>query len=138
MAQFSSKNKASRTSRRWWTDIDINMTLHPQNKDVVLKYDINAVKRSLKNLLKTNHYERPFKPSLGTNFSTMLFEMIDMANIKVAEQEVRGLIKKFEPRAKVQQLFINPHGNTLDISILFTILNRPEPQELNLILERVR
>ena len=138
MAQFNSKNKASRTARRWWTDIDINMTLHPQSKDVVLKYDINAVKRSLKNLLSTNHYERPFKPSLGTNFSTMLFEMIDMANIRVAEQDLRDLIRKFEPRAQVDQLFINTYGNTIDISILFTILNRPEPQELNLILERVR
>ena len=138
MAQFNSKNQASRTARRWWTDIDINMTLHPQSKDVVLKYDINAVKRSLKNLLSTNHYERPFKPSLGTNFSTMLFEMIDMANIRVAEQDLRDLIRKFEPRAQVDQLFINTYGNTIDISILFTILNRPEPQELNLILERVR
>ena len=138
MAQFNSKNKASRTARRWWTDIDINMTPHPIDKDIVLKYDITAVKRSIKNLLQTNYYERPFKPSVGTNFSQLLFEMMDLANIRVAEQNVKDLIKKFEPRANVDQLFIDAYGNTINISILFTILNRPEPQQLDLILERVR
>ena len=138
MAQFNSKNKASRTARRWFTDIDINMKLHPESKDMVLKYDLQAVSRALKNLIQTNHYERPFKPSLGTNFSTMLFEMIDMANIRVTERDIREMLKTFEPRAAISNLAINPHGNTLDITILFTILNNPEPQELNLILERVR
>ena len=138
MAQFNSTNKATRTSRRWWTDIDINMTPHPIDKDIVLKYDITAVKRSIKNLLQTNYYERPFKPSVGTNFSQLLFEMMDLANIRVAEQNVKDLIKKFEPRANVDQLFIDAYGNTINISILFTILNRPEPQQLDLILERVR
>ena len=49
MAQFNSKNKASRVARRWFTDIDINMTLHPQSGDVVLKYDIQSISRALKN-----------------------------------------------------------------------------------------
>ena len=138
MAQFNSKNKALRTARRWWTDIDVNMTLHPQNKDVVLKYDINAVKRSIKNLLLTNYYERPFKPGIGANFSSLLFENIDLLQIRVVEKDIKDMIRKFEPRAAINELFINPIGNSLDITILFTILNRPEPQELNLILERVR
>ena len=43
MAQFNSKNQSSRVSRRWFTDIDVNMTLHPQTGDLVLKYDINAI-----------------------------------------------------------------------------------------------
>ena len=55
MAQFNSKNKSSRVARRWFTDIDINMTNHPNTKDVVLKYDINAVKRSVRNLILTNY-----------------------------------------------------------------------------------
>ena len=138
MAQFSSKNKASRTSRRWWTDIDINLTLHPQSKDITLKYDINAVKRSLKNLLSTNHYERPFKPSLGTNFSTMLFEMADVTNAVIMEQNIKELIGTYEPRALVTHVFVNVIKNSIDLTVLFTILNSSEPQELNLILERIR
>ena len=63
MAQYNSKNKSTRVARRWFTDIDINMTLHPESKDITLKYDINSIKRSIRNLVSTNLFERPFKPS---------------------------------------------------------------------------
>ena len=49
MAQFNSKNKSSRVARRWFTDFDINMKNHPETKDMVLKYDLQAVTRSIRN-----------------------------------------------------------------------------------------
>ena len=51
MAQYNSKNKATRVARRWFTDIDVNMANHPESKDLVLKYDINAIKRAVRNLV---------------------------------------------------------------------------------------
>ena len=75
MAQFNTKNKSSRVARRWFSDIDINMAIQPESKDLSLKYDLNAIKRSMKNILLTNHYERPFKPSFGVNLRNMLFEL---------------------------------------------------------------
>ena len=54
MAQYNTKERASIANRRWYTDIDINMLNHPQSKDLVLKYDISAIKRSVRNLLSTN------------------------------------------------------------------------------------
>jgi len=95
MAQFNSKNKATRTARRWFTDMDINMTLHPESKDMVLKYDMQSVARSIKNLMQTNHYERPFAPSLGLNLRAKLFEL-DMAQTRVLENEINEEIKKAE------------------------------------------
>ena len=137
MAQFNSKNKSSRTARRWFTDIDINMATHPDTKDVVLKYDINAVKRSLKNLLQTNHYERPFKPSLGLNLRGMLFDLND-SHTQVLRGEIISLINAWEPRCKVRNIFLNNIGNTLSVGLHVTIMNDPRPHELDLILERVR
>ena len=93
MAQFNSKNKSSRVARRWFTDLDINMTLHPQSKDVTVKSDINSIKRSVKNLLMTNHYERPFKPSLGLELRGMLFEL-DTTDSIVLENNIKNLIGK--------------------------------------------
>jgi len=75
MAQYNTKNQSSIVSRRFYTDIDINMLNHPQSKDLVLKFDISAIKRSVRNLLSTNNYERPFKPGLGVNLRGMLFEL---------------------------------------------------------------
>ena len=137
MANFNSKNKASRTARRWFTDIDINMANHPDTNDIVLKYDINAIKRSLKNLLQTNHYERPFKPSLGLNLRGMLFEL-DGAHTSVLKGEIIELINAFEPRCNVRNLTLISSGNRLNVMLHVTIMNDPRPYELDLILERVR
>ena len=139
MAQFNSKNQSSRVSRRWFSDIDINMTLHPQSGDLVLKYDINSIKRSIKNLLTTNLYERPFKPSLGLNLSGMLFELSTMGPEGVVlEQDIISMINNYEPRANVTDVFSSMNGNSLDVSLMLTVSNDPRPQELNVTLQRVR
>ena len=137
MAQFNSKNKASRVARRGWTDLDVNMTLHPNSKDLALKYDINAIKRSVRNLLSTNQYERPFKPSLGVNLRGMLFEL-DSTDSIVMKDEIRTLIAKFEPRVKVNEVIASSRGNSLNVTLYFTIFNNPQPHELSLMLERIR
>ena len=139
MAQFNSKNQSSRVSRRWFTDIDINMTLHPQSGDLTLKYDINAVKRSIKNLLPTNLYERPFKPSLGINLRGLLFELSTTTTDGVVlEQDIISLINNYEPRANVTDVIANQIGNSIDITMFFTISNSPLPQQLDIALQRVR
>ena len=120
-----------------FTDFDINMTNHPETGDIVLKYDINAIKRSDRNLLLTNHFERPFKPGLGLNLRAMLFEL-DMAHTKVLEQDVIDLINLYEPRASVKTVFINSIGNSLNVMVHLLIGNDPQPHELDIILERVR
>ena len=137
MAQFNSKNKALRTARRWFTDIDINMTLHPNSGDVVLKHDIQSVTRSLKNLIQTNHYERPFKPSLGLNLRSKLFEL-DMAHTKVLENEIIDLIGTYEPRASVTSVMAQSRGHSLNVLLVYALGNNPSPYELDLTLERIR
>ena len=139
MAQFNSKNQSSRVSRRWFTDIDVNMTLHPQSGDLVLKYDINAIKRSIRNLLTTNTYERPFKPSLGIDLSAMLFELSTMGtDAVVLEKDIISLINRFEPRAVVTNVVSSLNGNDLNVTLHLVVSNDPRPQELSITLERVR
>ena len=137
MAQYNSKNKATRVARRWFTDIDVNMANHPESKDLVLKYDINAIKRSVRNLLSTNQYERPFKPSLGVNLRGMLFEL-DTTDSIVMKEEIKSLIAKFEPRVSVDDVYASSIGNALNVTVYFSIFNNPQPHELSLMLERIR
>ena len=137
MAQFNSKNKSSRVSRRWFTDIDINMTLHPQTGDTVVKSDILAIKRSVRNLIQTNLYERPFKPSLGLNLRSKLFEL-DMAHTKVLENDIIDLIESNEPRATVTSVMAQSRGHSLNVLLVYAVGNDPSPHELNLTLERIR
>jgi phage baseplate assembly protein W len=140
MAQFNSKNKADRVARRWFTDFDINMKNHPITGDIVLKYDLNAIKRAVMNLVMTNYYERPFKPSLGANLRGKLFELNDAPNRIVLEDELKELLNTFEPRATFNNIMTSPdiNENALNITIMFTVRNSPQPHSLDLILERVR
>ena len=138
MAQFNSKNKAERVARRWFTDIDINMKNHPITGDVVLKYDLNAIKRAVMNLVLTNHFERPFKPSLGVNLRGMLFELNNNPNRMVLENQIKDLLEKFEPRITVTNVMSTPQHNLLNITLMFQVGNSPEPHSLDLVLERIR
>ncbi len=137
MAQFNSKNKASRVARRWFTDIDVNMKNHPITGDVILKYDLNAIKRSVRNLISTNHYERPFKPGLGVNLRGMLFEL-NNTDLLVLEEEIKELLNTFEPRATFTNIMTSSNANNLDVTVMFSVGNSPEPHSLDLVLERVR
>tara|TARA_B100000287_G_C20546256_1_gene746662 strand:+ start:195 stop:608 length:414 start_codon:yes stop_codon:yes gene_type:complete len=137
MAQFNSKNKSSRVARRWFTDLDTNFTLHPQSGDLSLKQDVNAIKRSVRNLLSTNLFERPFKPSLGVDLRGMLFELSTTFS-DVLEDDIKAVINKFEPRAQVTDVVTFLEGNSLDVSMYFTVQNDPAPHEINITLQRVR
>ena len=137
MAQFNTKNQSSTVARRWFTDIDINMNLHPESKDVVLKYDLNAIKRSLRNILQTNHYERPFKPSFGANLRQMLFELASNET-KVMKRRIIDSVTKAEPRVIVEDINVNLQGTNLNLTLLFGIINNKGRHQLDVIVERVR
>ena len=137
MAQFNSKNKASRVARRWFTDFDINMKLHPNSGDVTLKYDMQSISRALKNLMQTNHYERVFKPSLGLNLRSMLFEL-NITHTKVLENDIIDLIEMYEPRVDVTSVIVGSRGHSLNVLLVYAVGNDPSPHRLDLTLERVR
>jgi len=140
MAQMNvTPNKGKNVARKWYTDIDINLTPHPSNNDLVLKYDKEAVKRSLKNILLTNHYERPFKPSLGANLQGRLFQMDDEFTRQDIGDDIAKTIQKFEPRVRLFEIAFGEVGrNDLNITIHYEVQGTPQPQELTVLLKRVR
>ena len=61
---------------RTFSDLDLNFTAHPVTKDIALRYDENAIKTSLKNLILTSNFERPFHSEIGSPIKRLLFEPI--------------------------------------------------------------
>ena len=90
------------------------------------------------NLVLTNHFERPFKPSLGVNLRGMLFELNNNPNRMVLENQIKDLLEKFEPRITVTNVMSTPQHNLLIITLMFQVGNSPEPHSLDLVLERIR
>ena len=125
---------------RTFKDLDLNFTIHPVKKDINTYKNEYAVINSIKNLVLTNHYERPFQPELGSNIRRLLFEQIESVTAAQIEREVSEVIGNFEPRAKVSRVeaIPAPDENGYKLYLEFFIINNPAPITINFFLERIR
>ena len=128
-------------SKRVYKDLNLNFTANPVTKDVTTVTDVIAVKRSVRNLLLTNHYDRPFHPEIGSNIPYLLFENFGPVTGNQISRSIEEVITNFEPRAIVENVecFPLPNENTYDIRVYFYVENMPaELQEFQTLLEAVR
>lgn len=134
------QTKAIVTSRtRDYLDIDLTFSTKP-NGDIYKKTDAAAVKQAVKNLLLTNHFEKPFNANFGGNLSALLFELVDQQSEFEIEQAVTQAIATGEPRARVVSVDtnLNPDRNSLGVTITFSIVNTGEIVTLNTVIARLR
>ena len=129
----------SSTSRQY-KDLDLNFLIHPVRKDINKHKNEMAVINSIKNLMMTNHYERPFQPDLGSNVRRLLFENLDKITAISMEREIRQVVQNYEPRAQIKTLDILPDvdNNGFSVRMEFYIMNMTDPVTINFFLERVR
>ena len=128
-------------SKRIYKDLNLNFTANPVTGDVATITDVNAVKRSVRNLLLTNHYDRPFHPEIGSNISQLLFENFGIITGTMLSKEIEDMITNYEPRAMVEtvEAFPVPDTNTYDVRIYFYVENMPaELVTFQTILEALR
>lgn len=124
-----------------YSDLDLDFLKNPTTKDVVIKRGEDAIKRSIRNLILTNFYDRPFRPSIGSNVQKLLFdELADPLVKNLLESAIDETIYKFEPRVNLQFVEVIPDldANGLTVRLQYTILNREEPVTTSLFLERIR
>lgn len=125
---------------RKYSDIDLDFGAHPITKDVLKKTNENAIAASIRNLLLTAHYERPFNPELGSNLQKFLFEPIDNVTTSLIQDSIFRTITNFEPRVTIQEVVAVPNyeEQRYDVSVTFFVKNTLEPLTINFFLERVR
>jgi phage baseplate assembly protein W len=128
------------STTRQYKDLDLNFLIHPVRKDINKHKDEMAVINSIKNLMMTNHYERPFQPDLGSNVRRLLFENLDKITAISMEREIRQVVENYEPRAQIKALDILPDvdNNGFSVRMEFYIMNMTDPVTINFFLERVR
>jgi phage baseplate assembly protein W len=125
---------------RDYKDLDLNFNIHPVKKDLVKSTGERAVINSIKNLVSTNHYEKPFNPSFGSNLRRLLFENADKFTASLIEREITEVIQNFEPRARVRSVIVSPtiDLNGFNVELEFFIVNRTDPLTITFFLERIR
>lgn len=128
-----------------YKDLDLDFIAHPTTKDVVKKVGIEAIKRSVRNLVLTNYYDRPFRPFIGSNAQKILFDNINPMTANFLKDAIIETINNFEPRVQLVNdenrgvyVQVDPDNNGYVAKINFIILNRGEPVTINLFLERIR
>lgn len=123
-----------------YSDIDFTFTKKPVTGDIALSYDQQSVIRSIRNLLLTNHYERPFNPDLGSNMNALLFEPISSMTSTQLEATIRTTINNYEPRASLKNIVVQalPGRNAYNVSITFFLENATQATTISVILERNR
>jgi phage baseplate assembly protein W len=107
---------------------------------VALSYDQQAIIRSVRNLLLTNHYERPFNPDLGSKLTSLLFENISPVLSASIQNEIISTITNYEPRATIQSVLVTvlPNQNAYNAKITFFIANATVPTTVTVLLQRDR
>jgi phage baseplate assembly protein W len=123
-----------------YSDIDATFFAHPIRKDIVRKVNRDAVKQSVKSLVLTNFYERPFKPDIGCNIKGLLFELFTPSTRQQVRRAIEETISNYEPRAEIIDILVQDYqdSHALSVTIAFFVLNDPEPVTLDILLERVR
>ena len=136
----SSTNKSKKTVRSFYKDLDLDFTRNVVTNDVVKIEDVNAVKRSVRNLIQTNHYERPFHPELGCGIRELLFENFTPLTGIFIRRKVEEVITNYEPRARLSQVTVNeqPDRNGIEVTVYFYVMNIPEPVSVSTLLQRIR
>jgi len=136
----SNTNKSKKTVRSFYKDLDLDFTRNVVTNDVVKIEDVNAVKRSVKNLIQTNHYERPFHPELGCGIRELLFENFTPLTGIFIRRKVEEVITNYEPRARLSQVSVNeqPDRNGIEVTVYFYVMNIPEPVSVTTLLQRIR
>ena len=141
MAVFDSQivNKSSRNSRTF-RDIDLDFERNPVTNDVNVVEDIIVIKRSVKNLVQTNFYERPFQPEVGCGIRELLFENFTPMTRVFLERKIQEVIVNYEPRIDLTAVNVDDDqdDNRLLVDISFRIIGVPGPQIVQTFLQRVR
>ena len=133
-------NNSARNVRQY-TDLDLFFAKKATSKDISKVTDVQAVKRSIRNLILTDHYEKPFHPEIGSGIRGLLFELMSPITGNVLARVIEDVIENYEPRAKLIGVRVYPDmdRNAYEVTIEFYVINsQTELVDLTVMLERLR
>jgi phage baseplate assembly protein W len=124
-----------------YSDVDFYFRPHPVTKDIPVLTNVNAIKRSVRNLVLTNAYEKFYNSDIYSGVLGSLFENFDPILVSVLKSKIEQVLQ-FEPRAILNDVAISNNEtldrNGINITITFTPINRVRKETVEVFLERVR
>ena len=136
-----SRNINTTRDSQVFKDLDLFFSKKSTSSDISKVSGVQSIKRSVRNLILTNVYEKPFHPEIGSGIRDLLFEPLSPITAFVLSQRVEDVIENFEPRARLVGVRALPDldRNSYEISIEFYVQNAPtEIIDTTVLLERLR
>ena len=126
-----------------YKDLSLFFTPNPVSGDVTMVTDVQDIKRSVRNLVMTNRFEKPFHPEIASHVRDLLFERFTPITFNLLRNRIETVLANYEPRVSVTDVEIDGtgeaiDGNELNVRIFFTLRNDPQIQSVDILLERVR
>jgi len=108
---------------RSYKDLSLTFSRNPLTGDFVILKDENAIKRSILNLFSYRKGEKFFNAKFGSGIPDLLFEPFDYATAGMIKTEIENLIKNYETRVNLLNIFItlNQDENSYEIQIEYTL-----------------
>jgi len=134
-------NNESTRGARIYSDLDLFFGKKSSDRDISVVTDVQAVKRSIRNLVLLNTYEKPFHPEISSGVRDMLFELMTPVTAAILGRQIENVIENFEPRARLVGVRTIPDydRNSYEVTVEFYVVNTPtELVDLTIFLERLR
>lgn len=140
MALIKRIQKTTKVTTEYYSDFVSSLQPANGSKDIIKVVNDNSIKTSMRNILLTNFGERFFNYDFGSNIRAFLFEPIDNITESTLKNAIETSITNYEPRAKLVDVVVSgdEENNSYNVSIVFSTINTPDLQQLDLILSRVR
>ena len=123
-----------------YADLDLDFVMNPSTGDINILNGVQDIKRSVRNLVFTNFYERKFQSNIGSDVNALLFDLDTPLTPVFLQDAISGVINNFEPRVKLQKVTVksDPNNYAYNVTLEYTILNRDLPVVATMFLERIR
>jgi phage baseplate assembly protein W len=123
-----------------YSDFLVNLNPHPVSGVLLRFANEKAVTRAIRNLILTNKGERLYQPDVGSSIRAMLFEPMSQFAANTIRKIIEDCITKYEPRAKIINVQVVPYEdlNRYVVTIVYILINKPDPISVNITLQRVQ
>lgn len=137
--KITKTDKAS-TQKPYYSDFYTNFNVHPHNQRLVKYTNEESVKRSIRNLIATEKYDRLFQPEIGCKIKGLLFENMSEIISDEIKSSIRETIEIYEPRARIVDIVVqaNESRHAYDVYIYFQVINSDKALSINITLYRAR
>ena len=142
MATYDAGSLTNKTKKsvKIYKDLNLDFQQNTATKDIQKIEDVESVKRSVRNLVSLNYYEKPFHPEIGSNIRGLLFEKITPQISHYIGKQLELLIRNYEPRCRLVNVENMPDldKNGYSVSVSFYVVNVSNPVTVETFLERLR